>query len=137
MTKDNYGCADHGASSQAKEQGLVAERAAGAFDESGRVTLAALLHLLRLMGSELVLTRSQCETGQFETAVRAKIGQFLSPTSDQAAHDAGLAYAKHLMEQVMAQIRAQAQLHKSLKPVPPRKTTAPAAPASSLPRLLN
>lgn len=117
---------------------LHAARFTGSFTESGSVTLAALLNLLRLMGAELVLTHAGGETARFEQAVRAKIGQFTSSPAKPEAREAGLAYAKHLVEQVIAQIRAQAQLQKSLSPAPRREAPAPAAaPAPHLPRLLN
>jgi hypothetical protein len=80
--------------------------------------VAALLHLLRLMGAELVLTRGG-EIGQFEQAVRAKIDQFSSPTANQQARHAGLACARHLVEQVLTQIRAQAELKRSLTAMGP------------------
>jgi hypothetical protein len=114
------------------------EQLACSFTEQGSVTLAVLLNLLRLMGAELVLKHAGGDTERFEQAVRAKIGQFTSPTANPDAREAGLAYAKHLVEQVVAQIRAQAQLQKSLSPAPRREVTPQAvAPAPHLPRLLN
>jgi hypothetical protein len=75
--------------------------------------VAAILHLVRLMGAELVLARGH-DLAQFEQAVRAKRGDFTSPTTDAEARQAGLTHARHLVEQVLTQIRAQAELKKSL-----------------------
>jgi hypothetical protein len=83
------------------------------FTAAGAATVAAILHLVRLMGAELVLTRGH-DLAQFEHAVRTKLGQFTSPTTDPEARQAGLAHARHLVEQVLTQIRAQAELRKSL-----------------------
>lgn len=105
------------------------------FTESGGATVAALLHLLRLMGAELVLVHG-ADTERFEQAVRTKIEQFPAPTANQQARDAGLARARHLVEQVLTQIRAQAELKRSLAitdPVGPK----PLAPDAIQPRLLN
>jgi hypothetical protein len=141
MPKSACGQSDSGiphSEGTASQQALHAEQLARSFTETGGVTLAALLNLLRLMGAELVLTHGGCESERFEQAVRAKIGQFPSPTANPEAREAGLAYAKHLVEQVVAQIRAQAQLQKSLSPAA-RREAPPAAAAATphLPRLLN
>jgi hypothetical protein len=85
-----------------------------AFTEAGGAAVAALLHLLRLMGAELVLMRPDCDPTRFEQAVRTKIEQFPSPTANEHAREAGLAHARHLVEQVLLQIRAQAELKKNL-----------------------
>lgn len=84
------------------------------FPEAATETIAALLHLIKLMGSELVLNGDGGETERFERAVRAKIGQYTSPTRSPAARQSGLAFASYLVEQVITQIRAQAQVKKSL-----------------------
>ncbi len=105
------------------------------FTESGGATVAALLHLLRLMGAELVLVHG-ADTERFEQAVRTKIEQFPTPTANKQARDAGLARARHLVEQVLTQIRAQAELKRSLTitdPVGPK----PRAPDALQARLLN
>ncbi len=149
MSKSAYGhsanCqSDGGAGSEgvASKQTLNAEQFTCSITESSSVTLAALLHLLRLMGAELVLTHAGGETERFEQAVRAKIGQFTSPTANRQAREAGLAHAKHLVEQVIAQIRAQGQLQKSLssaarREVPPQAAAPVPDLPSHLPRLLN
>jgi hypothetical protein len=145
MTEDKCDRADKITSSE--RSGVVSrddecvfaiQQIAGAFNETGSVTPAALLNLLRLMGAELVLNQGRCDTERLEQVVRTKIGQFLSP-SNQTAQQAGLAYAKHLVEQLMAQIRVQAQLQKSIKPVLQRNrnTAQNEAASSALPRLLN
>jgi hypothetical protein len=84
------------------------------FTEAGSAAVAALLHLLRLACAELVVGRPGREVTQLEQSVRAKIEQFSSPTPNPQARDAGLAHARHLVEQVLMQIRAQAELKKSL-----------------------
>jgi hypothetical protein len=89
-----------------------------AFTESGRVTLAALLHLLRLLGAELVLMHWRCDAARLEQAVHSKIGQFTSPTENPQARQAGRAYAQYLVEKVSTQIRAQAELKKGLVACP-------------------
>jgi hypothetical protein len=83
------------------------------FTAAGGATVAAILHLVRLMGAELVLVRG-IDIAQFEKSVRAKLGEFTSPTADQKARKAGLAQARPLVEQVLTQVRAQAELKKSL-----------------------
>ena len=91
-----------------------------AADPAGGATVAALLHLLRLTGAELVLMRRDCDPTFFEQAVRAKIAQFASPTANAHAREAGLAHARYLVEQVLLQIRAQAELKRSLGPQVPQ-----------------
>lgn len=91
----------------------AAEIGAG-FPEAATETIAALLHLIRLMGGELVLNIAGGETERFERAVRSKIEQFPSPTSNPAARKSGLAFASHLVEQVLTQLRAQAEVKRSL-----------------------
>jgi hypothetical protein len=112
-------------------------RPENAFSEAGGVTVAALLHLLRLMGAELVLMRGST-VAQFEQAVRSKISEFVSPTANPAAREAGLAQARYLVEQVLTQIKAQAELKKSLtvETTSPQQATAP-APAHPVSKLLN
>jgi hypothetical protein len=140
MPRHPIGPSNSAASAEAptSEQTLHAEHAACSFTESGSVTVAALLNLVRLMGAELVLNHAGGETGRFEKAVRAKIGQFATPTADAQARELGLARAKNLMEQVIAQIRAQAQLHKSLSAATRRRSSEQATvPTADVPRLLN
>jgi len=84
------------------------------FPEAATETIAALLHLIKLMGGELVLNVAGGETERFERAVRTKIEQFTSPTTNQAARKSGLAFAAHLVEQVLTQLRAQAEVKRSL-----------------------
>jgi hypothetical protein len=102
------------------------------FPEAATETIAALLHLVRLMGGELVLNVSGGETERFERAVRSKIQQFPSPTSNPAARKSGLAFATHLVEQVLTQLRAQAEVKRSLaKGKPARRQETPAASADA------
>jgi hypothetical protein len=115
---------------------------ANSFTETGGATVAALLHLLRLLGAELVLVRG-IEITQFEQAVRAKIGDFTSPTANGGAREVGLAHARYLLEQVLTQVRAQAELKKSLsvaaEAVEPARATHPDGGSTHVaaPKLLN
>jgi hypothetical protein len=87
--------------------------AEGVFNEVGGVAVAAILHMLRLVAADLVLIRGTDPT-RFEEAVHAKLNQFTSPTNDVRARETGLACARHLVDQVLQQIRAQADIKKSL-----------------------
>ena len=80
------------------------------FSEAGGVTVAAVLHLV---SAELVLTRG-LDADRFEAAARKKLHEFTSPTANRDANDAGLTFVQHLVEQVLVQIRAQAELKKRL-----------------------
>ena len=118
------------------------DEVAAALPESATAAFAALLHLIRLMGADLVLNRPDADLERFEQAVRTKIEQFASPTANQGARDAGLAFARHLVEQVLTQIRAQVQIKKSLsvnrQTALAEKTAAPAPEAhANLPKFLN
>jgi hypothetical protein len=111
-----------------------------AFSEAGGAAVAALLHLMRLMGAELVLMRPDCDPTPFEKAVRTKIAQFTSPTGNEQAREAGLAHARYLVEQVLLQIRAQAELKRSLGPQAVRAhapVPAPTEMPSVVSKLLN
>lgn len=89
---------------------------ATALSAEAAVAIAALLNLLRLTGAELVLSYLASDSDRFEKAVRAKIDQFTPPPTTPAARDAGLSLARHLVEQVLAQIRAQAEVKRRLTP---------------------
>jgi hypothetical protein len=106
-----------------------------AFTEVGSATVAALLHLLRLMGSELVMMRGS-DLAKFEEAVRTKLEQAASPTINQNARTAGLALARNLVEQVLSQIRAQAEQKKSLTAATVQAAKDPPVQLASA-RLLN
>lgn len=106
------------------------------FPEAANETIAALLHLIKLMGGELVLNVAGGETERFERAVRTKIEQFTSPTSNPDARKSGLAFASHLVEQVLTQLRAQAEVKRSLAKAPDAQRQEPhvdGAEASSSP----
>jgi hypothetical protein len=106
------------------------------FPEAATETIAALLNLIKLMGGELVLNIAGAETERFERAVRAKIEQYTSPTANAAARKSGLAFASHLVEQVLTQLRAQAEVKRSLgKPQNPRRQDANADKASPSPSI--
>jgi hypothetical protein len=124
----------------ATQENSSADIGAG-FPEAATETIAALLHLVKLMGGELVLNVAGGETERFERAVRTKIGQFTSPTANQAARKSGLAFATHLVEQVLTQLRAQAEVKRSLAKGQPGQHQAPRADggdaSSILPKFLN
>ena len=84
------------------------------FPEPATETIAALLNLIKLMGGELVLNVAGGEPDRFERAVRSKIAQYSSPTTNPTARKSGLAFATHLVEQVLTQLRAQAEVKRSL-----------------------
>jgi hypothetical protein len=111
------------------------------FSDAAKETIAALLHLIKLMGGELVLNVAGGETERFERAVRSKIEQYTSPTADPAARKSGLAFASHLVEQVLTQLRAQAAVKRSLAKRKGAQRQEPraddAAPAPSPPKFLN
>jgi hypothetical protein len=110
------------------------------FPEAATETIAALLHLIKLMGGELVLNVAGGETERFERAVRSKITQYSSPTTDPAARKSGLAFATHLVEQVLTQLRAQAEVKRSLAKsngVPRQKPRADDAGAPPTSKFLN
>jgi hypothetical protein len=95
--------------------------------EAGGAAVAAILHLLRLVSAELVLLRG-LDIANFEAAARKKIDEFTSPTTNAHARDAGLAFAHQMLEQILVQIRAQAELKKRLGP----SDEKPAAASPSL-----
>lgn len=97
------------------------------FSESGGAAVAAILHLLRLASAELVLHHG-LDIGRFEAAARKKIDEFTSPTTNPQARDAGLAFAHHLLEQLLVQIRAQAEVKKRLE----SSEEAPASASASV-----
>jgi hypothetical protein len=118
------------------------EEVGAAIPEAGSAAFAALLHLIRLMAADLVLNRPDPDLERFEQAVRTKIEQFTSPTANQSARDAGLAFARHLIEQVLTQLRAQVEIKKSLSLKPQATAAEKAAPpaaqaAPELPKFLN
>jgi len=101
-----------------------------ALPEAATAAFAALVHLLRLMAADLVLHRPGADIERFEQAVRTKIEQFVSPTSNQSAREAGLAFARHLVDQVLVQVRAQAEIKRSLSS---QRQTAQAEKSASSP----
>jgi hypothetical protein len=103
------------------------------FSEAGGAAVAAILHLLRLVGAELVLHHG-LDAGRFEAAARKKIAEFTSPTTNAQARDAGLAFAHQLLEQLLVQIRAQAEVKKRLESSEetPASVSASLSPQSKL-----
>jgi hypothetical protein len=85
------------------------------------------------MAAELVLVRGN-DIVLFEQAVRTKLGDFTSPTTNEEARQAGLAHARYLVEQVLTQVRAQAELKKTLTVGSEKQAELSAQP---VPKLLN
>jgi hypothetical protein len=108
--------------------------AQGVFSDVGGVAVAAILNMLRLVGGELVLLRSrESDPKWFEDAVRKQLDQFTSPTNDPEARAAGIECARYLIEQVLAQIHAQAEIKRTLSP----PSTEAGSPADTPKFLLN
>jgi hypothetical protein len=112
------------AASESNETNENVGREPLALSEAGGVTVAALLHLIRLMGAEIVFARRDCDPTIFEQAVRVKLNQFSSPTRNKQAIYAGTSFAHTLVEQVLSQIRAQAELKQTLQAVSNKKVEA-------------
>ena len=72
-----------------------------------------LCSMLRLVSAELVLYRG-IDMQRFENAMRAKISEFTSPIVSQDAKDVGLAFARVVVDQILVQVRAQADLKNTL-----------------------
>ncbi len=140
---DDGDASTNGPSATLKAPRGPVDEVGAAIPEAASAAFAALLHLIRLMAADLVLHRPDAELERFEQAVRTKIEQFVSPTANQAARDAGLAFARHLIEQVLTQLRAQVEIKKSLSikapPTPAEKAAPPAAQQSEPepPKFLN
>ena len=75
--------------------------------------MAAILHLLRLVSADLVLFRG-LDIDRLEKAMREKISEFTNPIANQQAKEAGLAFARGLVDQILVQVRAQAELKNTL-----------------------
>ena len=71
--------------------------------------MAAILNLLRLVSADLVLFRG-LDIDRLEKAMREKIREFTNPIANQQAKEAGLAFARGLVDQILVQVRAQAEL---------------------------
>ncbi|OYX70238.1 MAG: hypothetical protein B7Y95_16220 [Rhizobiales bacterium 32-66-11] len=78
-------------------------------DAVTKVTLAALLNLIRLLGAELVAGKHRDDVDHLERALRAKLN-FVRDGVDKDDAEAGLALAHQLLTPVLRQIRAQAHL---------------------------
>jgi fumarylacetoacetate (FAA) hydrolase family protein len=81
--------------------------------DEAAVAMAAVLHLLRLVSAELVLFRG-LDAQRLEKAMREKIGEFTSPIPNQKIKEVGLAFARSLVDQILVQVRAQAELKNAL-----------------------
>jgi hypothetical protein len=114
------------------DENRTAMRGELTFSEAGGVTVAAILHLLRLVSAELVLLRG-LDITHFETAARKKLDELTSPTANRHARDMGPAFAHDPLAQVLVQIRAQAEVKKRLGPSEPQaRQAAPSAHAKFL-----
>ncbi|MFG1421602.1 hypothetical protein [Roseixanthobacter liquoris] len=99
-------------------------------DAVTKVTLAALLNLIRLMGAELVAGKHRDDVDHLERALRAKLN-FVREGVDKDDAEAGLALAHQLLTPVLRQIRAQA--HLASESVPPLPREAAAAAVAAMP----
>ena len=119
----------------ARAEGTSPQTSDVTFSEAGGAAIAAILHVLRLVSAELVLHHG-LDIGRFEAAARKKIDEFTSPTANAHARDAGLAFAHQLLEQLLVQIYAQAEVKHRLR----ASEEAPAAASTPTPpqsKLLN
>ena len=101
------------------------------FSDEAAASMAAVLHLLRLVSAELVLFRG-LDVQRLEKAMREKIGEFTSPIPNQQAREVGLAFARDLVDQILVQVRAQAELKNSLSGKPASDSVPPTTPSSLL-----
>ena len=81
--------------------------------DEAAAAMAAVLHLLRLVSAELVLYRG-LDVQRLENAMREKISEFTSPIASQGAKEMGLAFARVVVDQILVQVRAQAELKNTL-----------------------
>jgi fumarylacetoacetate (FAA) hydrolase family protein len=102
-----------------------------ALSDEAAAAMAAVLHLLRLVSAELVLFRG-LDVPRLEKAMREKIGEFTSPISNQQAREVGLTFARALVDQVLVQVRAQAELKNSLSRTSASDNSPPTTPQSPL-----
>jgi hypothetical protein len=106
-------------------------RRAVSLSDEAAAAFAAVLHLLRLVSAELVLFRG-LDAQRLEKAMREKIGEFTSPVPNQQAREGGLAFARTLVDQILVQVRAQAEVKNSLSGKSASDTIPPTTPQSSL-----
>jgi fumarylacetoacetate (FAA) hydrolase family protein len=100
--------------------------------DEAAAAVAAVLHLLRLFSAELVLFRG-LDIQRLEKAMREKISEFTNPIANQEAKEAGLNFARSLVDRILVQVRAQAELKTSLAGKSASEGSPPAStPASSL-----
>ena len=92
-------------------------------DDDVKVTLAALLHLVRLLSAELVAGKHREDINRVESAIRAKVNQIAVQGVSAEAVARGLAYAHELLGPVLANVRAQAASANAAK-LPPERTQA-------------
>ncbi|MFG1396020.1 hypothetical protein [Roseixanthobacter pseudopolyaromaticivorans] len=95
-------------------------------DAVTKVTLAALLNLIRLLGAELVAGKHRDDVDHLELALRAKLN-FVREGVDKTDAEAGIALAHQLLTPVLRQIRAQAHMVNSGPQVVPMEAAVAAA----------
>ena len=78
-----------------------------------KITLTALLNLIRLLSAELVAGRHRDDVAVLEQAIRAKLNHIDPGVCSAEATARGLAYAHELVGPVLAQVRAQAAAARS------------------------
>ena len=99
--------------------------------DEGAAAMAAVLHLLRLVSAELVLFRG-IDVQRFEKAMHEKISEFTSPIANQEAKEVGLEFARSLVDKILVQVRAQAELKNSLAGKTASDSVQPTAQQSPL-----
>jgi fumarylacetoacetate (FAA) hydrolase family protein len=92
--------------------------------DEAAVAMAAILHLLRLVSADLALFRG-LDIDRLEKVMREKISEFTNPIANQQAKEAGLTFARGLVDQILVQVRAQAELKNTLSGNAPSETPPP------------
>lgn len=95
------------------------------------VALAAMTHLVRLMGAELVAGRHRDDLNQLEEAVRNKVGAVTVVGCKPAVVEAGLALARTHVEQALIQIRTQTHAVRAREVAQAAQQAAPPASTAS------
>ena len=106
-------------------------------DDDVKVTLAALLHLVRLLSAELVAGKHREDINRVESAIRAKVNQIAVQGVSAEAVARGLAYAHELLEPVLANVRAQAASANAAKPSPERTQAEELTGSDRIPSILH
>ena len=106
-------------------------------DDDVKVTLAALLHLVRLLSAELVAGKHREDVDLVEAAIRAKVNQIAVRGVSAEAVARGLAYAHELLGPVLSKVRAQASDVNAAKPLPERIQAEELTGSDRIPSILH